>query len=88
MTASLRQVLKVPVADGISVGKKFTLKPPCDGVIIQGYICGVSEDMRETDLLFWSEGDPDRTVYLLERIGIELNILGEHPEHKNGEPTA
>ncbi|KAF9351592.1 glycerol ethanol, ferric requiring protein [Mortierella sp. AD094] len=83
MTGPLRQVLKVPVTDGISVGKRFTLTPSFDGLVIRGYVCGISEDMQETDLLFCCEGDQEMSFYILERICIELNILGEHPEYKS-----
>ncbi|KAF8961348.1 hypothetical protein BGZ46_001363 [Entomortierella lignicola] len=76
-TLPLRQILKVPATDGISVRKRFTLMPSLKGLIIRGYINAISEDMEITDLLFWSEGDPENSEYILERICIELNILGE-----------
>ncbi|KAF9169952.1 hypothetical protein BGX20_009620 [Mortierella sp. AD010] len=84
MTGALRQVLKVPMTDGISVGKRFTLTPSFDGLVIRGYVCGISEDIQETDLLFCCEGDQEIAFHILEQICIELNILGEHPEYKSG----
>ncbi|KAF9200740.1 hypothetical protein BGZ49_009016 [Haplosporangium sp. Z 27] len=76
-TLPLRQILKVPATDGISVRKRFTLMPSLEGLIIRGYINAISEDMEITDLFFWSKGDPENSEYILERICIELNILGE-----------
>ncbi|KAF9125435.1 hypothetical protein BGX30_000461 [Mortierella sp. GBA39] len=79
MTGPLRQILKVPVTEGVSVGMRFALFPFKSDKEIQGRVSHISDDMQETCLSLWSEQSDAADSIILERIAIELGILGEHP---------
>ncbi|KAF8947268.1 hypothetical protein BGZ47_009762 [Haplosporangium gracile] len=80
MTGPLRQILKVPVTEGVSVGMRFTLFPFKSDKEIQGHVSHISEDKQETSLSLWSEQSDAADAIILERIAIELGILGEHSD--------
>ncbi|KAG0288977.1 hypothetical protein BGZ97_006603 [Linnemannia gamsii] len=79
MTGPLRQILKVPVTAGVSVGMRFALFPLKSDKEIQGRVSHISENNQETSLSLWSEQSDAADSIILERIAIELGILGEHP---------
>ncbi|KAH7046288.1 hypothetical protein BKA57DRAFT_72761 [Linnemannia elongata] len=82
MTGPLRQILKVPVTEGVSVGMRFALFPFKSDKEIQGRVSHISEDKQETSLSLWTEQNDAADSIILERIAIELGILGEHPAFK------
>ncbi|KAI7826043.1 hypothetical protein BC939DRAFT_502000 [Gamsiella multidivaricata] len=80
-TTSLRQILKVPATKGIKVGMGLSLSPLQGKHKIQGSVSAISEDNQETDLSLCCEETMDGASYILERICMELNALGEVQNH-------
>ncbi|KAF9909354.1 hypothetical protein EC991_008739 [Linnemannia zychae] len=76
MTGPLRQILKVPATEGVSVGMRFALHPFKSDNAIHGRVSHISEDKQETSLSLWSEQGDSIDPVVLERIAIELGILG------------
>ncbi|KAG0374740.1 hypothetical protein BGX24_010013 [Mortierella sp. AD032] len=76
MTGPLRQILKVPATEGVSIGMRFSLHPFKSDNVIQGRVCHISEDKQETSLSLWSESGDSAVPIVLERVAIELGILG------------
>ncbi|KAF9950745.1 hypothetical protein BGZ65_006403, partial [Modicella reniformis] len=65
-------------------GKTLSKKHECcvylvdQGVFqVQGRISKLSEDGQETELETWFEDDLDGSLSILDRICMELNVLGE-----------
>ncbi|KAF9132146.1 hypothetical protein BGW39_000722 [Mortierella sp. 14UC] len=76
MTGPLRQILKVPATEGVSVGMRFALHPFKSDNAIQGRVSHISDDKQETSLSLWSEQGDSTDPIVLERIAIELGIVG------------
>ncbi|KAF9904162.1 hypothetical protein BX616_001383 [Lobosporangium transversale] len=77
MTTPLRQILKVPVTEGINVGMRVSLSSSRGEYRIEGTVGEISEDKQVVELWMWSEDNSAEMQYILERICRELSILGE-----------
>ncbi|KAG0294079.1 hypothetical protein BGZ96_001834 [Linnemannia gamsii] len=73
---------KVPVPESSQDSKMMT--GPLRQILksdkeIQGRVSRISEDSQETSVSLWSEQSDAADLIILERIAMELGILGEHP---------
>ncbi|KAF9091069.1 hypothetical protein BGX23_005505 [Mortierella sp. AD031] len=80
LTGPLRQILKVPVTEGVRVGMRFVLRPFKTDKEIQGLVHQISDDKQETSLWLWFEQPDETDSIIVKRIAIELGILGEYPD--------
>ncbi|KAG0214039.1 hypothetical protein BGX28_002905 [Mortierella sp. GBA30] len=84
MTAQVRQVMRVPVTEGILVGMSFIMKAFQTDFLIKGTICGISEDTQRTQLVLSLDSGTEDMQRLV-RIRMELGLLGEHPQPERSE---
>ncbi|KAI1314487.1 hypothetical protein EDD11_002104 [Mortierella claussenii] len=85
-TAAVRQILKVPVTEGVAVGKMMSLTSSKGDFRIHGCVSSILENGQKSELMLWSDDSSEDMQRILRRIHIELNVLGELPQrHAMGE---
>ncbi|KAF9964303.1 hypothetical protein BGZ70_006656 [Mortierella alpina] len=85
MTTQVRQVLRVPATEGIHIGMSFIMTAFQGDFTMKGAIYNLSEDKQTTQLVLWLGSEAENTLKL-DRIRLELGLLGEHPQPKSTSP--